>query len=270
MRKSLFFLFVVLINCHAEAFSQTELSYTLVAEIAEKSDFIATDNMGFIYLYDATNIKKYNEKGNLLFTYSALSMGRISSVDVSNPFKIMVFSKDFARLLFLDNKLVSGQSAYILSDLNTMPACVCMSYDNGFWVYDESVKQLFRYDAQYNLQNTSSLISNLVEKDAEPISIKESNNHFLLMNDKENGILVFDRFGTFLKLIPIFVNHFHVYNNQIIYVENDELHFVDIQTMQQGSMALPEKGIRQICIEKQRLVALTKDNMVKIFKIEIE
>ena len=270
MNKNLFFFFLFLISYTIQAFSQTTPEYTLIAEIKEKTDGVVMDNMEHVYIYDATNIKKYDKIGTLLFSYSALSTGKISSVDVYNPFKVMVFSKDFERLVFLDNKLAIQQSTSVLSDLNILSACVCMSYDNGFWVYDESKKQLFRYDAQYNLRNTSQIISNFVEKDIEPLFIKETNSGFLLLNDKENGILIFDRFGTYLKSIPIFTDYFDVYNNQILYIENDLLHSIDIQTLQQGNMPLPEKGIRQVCVEKQKISALTKDNTVKIFQIEMK
>jgi len=270
MYKSILFFFLCFISYIIPIFSQTKPQYTLIAEITEKTDCIAMDNIEHVYTYDATNLKKYDKTGVLLFTYSALSTGRISSVDVYNPFKVMVFSKDFVRLVFLDSKLAIQQSSSVLSDLNILSACVCMSYDNGFWVYDESKKQLFRYDAQYNLRNTSQIITNFVEKDIDPLFIKETNSGFLLLNDKENGILVFDRFGTYLKSLPIFTNYFHLYNNQIIYIENDLLHSIDIQTLQQGNMLLPEKGIQQVCIEKQKIAILTKDNTVKIFQMELK
>ena len=270
MRKKLLFFFLFFVGYYIHLSAQTTPEYTLIAEIKEKTDYIVMDNMEHVYTYDATNIKKYDKIGSFMFSYSALSIGRISSVDVYNPFKIMVFSKDFERLVFLDNKLAIQQSASILSDLNILSACVCVSYDNGFWVYDESKKQLFRYDAQYNLRNTSQMITNFVEKDIDPLFIKETNSGFLLLNDKENGILVFDRFGTYLKSIPIFTDYFYVYNNQIVYIENELLHSIDIQTLQQGKMPLPEEGIQQFCVEKQKIAILTKDNTVKIFKMEMK
>ena len=249
---------------------QAQAHYELVAEIEKKALFITNDKLGNVYTCDGTSLEKYDADGIFLFSYSALSFGKISFVDAYNPFKIMVFSKDFAKLLFLDNKLSSQQSAYILSDFNLLPACVCVSYDNGFWVYDESAKQLFRYDAQHNLQNKSQIISNLVEKDIDPLFIKESDDGFLLMNDKQNGILVFDRFGTFLKLIPIFTDYFQITNRQIVYIEDNLLKSIDIQNINQESMSLPEEGIKQVCIETKKMIVLTKDNTVKIYTMTLE
>ncbi len=259
--------FVLLTKCSA---AQDVSDYDFISEISKKATFITMDKLGCIYACDGISIDKYDENGFFLFSYSALSTGRISFIDAYNPFKTLVFSRDFMRLLFLDNKLAPQQGTYLLSDLNLFPTCVCTSYDNGFWVYDESVKQLFRYDAQQNLSNKSQDISYFTEKDVNPLFIKESESGFLLVNDIENGILVFDRFGTYLKTIPVFTDYFYIMNQQILYVQDDTLRTINIQNLQQMTILLPEKGIRQLCIEKKRMVILTEENMVKVYAIKTE
>jgi hypothetical protein len=250
--------------------AQTPSDYQLIAEINKKATFITMDKLGGIYACDGTTIDKYNEKGEFLFSHSALSTGRISFIDAHNPLKIIVFSKDFMRLLFLDNKLAPQENAYLLSNLNLFPTCVCTSYDNGFWLYDESVKQLFRYDAHQNLSNKSQDITYFAEKEVNPSFIKESESGFLLVNDMENGILVFDHFGTYLKTIPIYTDYFHLMNQQILYVQQDTLKTINIRNLQQMNILLPENGIQQVCIENKKMTVLTKDNTVKIYGIKQE
>lgn len=257
--------FFVLLSAPCAA--QNHSDYSLIKEIHKKTAFITMDKLGYIYACDGISIDKYDEKGNFLFSYSALSTGRISFVDVYNPLKILVFSRDFMRLLFLDHKLAAQQGAYILSDLNIFPTHVCASYDNGFWVYDESMKQLSRYDAQHNVTNKSQNITHFTEKDINPYFIKESESGFLLVNDMGNGILVFDRFGTYLKTLPIFTEHFFVMNLQILYIQNDMLKTIHIQNLQQINIPLPEEGIKQICIDNKKMVVLTKNDTVKIYAL---
>ena len=259
--------FLVLVPKFVMAQSNSE--YNLAAEINKKTLFVTMDKMGNIYTCDGISIDKYDENGNLLFSYSALSTGRISFIDTYNPLKIMVFSKDFMRLLFLDHKLAAQQEAYILSNLTIFPTCVCMSYDNGFWVYDENAKQLFRYDAQQNLTNKSQNITLFAEKELHPSFIKECESGYVLLNDRENGILIFDRFGTYLKTIPVFTDYFYVMNQQILYIENDMLKSIHLQNLQQLTIALPENGIKQVCIENKKMIVLTKNNTVKIYNIRL-
>jgi len=267
MKKQKIILFVIVFLPFFLLQAQPNSDYKLLAEINKKATFISMDKLGNIYASDGISIDKYDENGNHLFAYSALSMGRISFIDAYNPMKILVFSKDFMRLLFLDHKLAAQQGAYILSDLTVFPTCVCMSYDNGFWVYDESVKQLFRYDAQQNLTNKSQNITHFTEKELNPSFIKEIESGEVLLNDTKNGILVFDRFGTYLKTIPIFTAYFYVMNNQILYIQDNTLKSIHIQTLQTLTINLPEKEIQQICIENKKIVVLTKENRTKIYQV---
>ena len=258
--------FFVLLSKFAAAQNASE--YKLITEINKKATFITMDKLGNIYACDGISIDKYDEQGNVLFSYSALSMGRISFIDAYNPLKILVFSQDFMRLLFLDHKLAAQQGAYILSDFNLFPTCVCMSYDNGFWVYDEQVKQLFRYDARQNLSNKSQNISTFTEKEVNPLFIKETESGFLLLNDRENGILVFDRFGAYLKTLSIFTDYFYAINNQILYIQDDMLKSIHIQNLQQLTIPLPETGIQQVCIENKKMIILTKENKVRVYGVD--
>ncbi|MDR2409906.1 MAG: hypothetical protein LBE13_17595 [Bacteroidales bacterium] len=248
--------------------AQSLSDYTLIAEIDKRATFITMDKLGYIYACNGTTVDKYNEHGELLFSYSAFSAGRVSFIDAYNPLKIIVFFKDFMRLVFLDNKLTPQENAYLLSDINLFPTCVCTSYDNGFWVYDESVKQLFRYDAQQKLSNKSQDITYFAEKEINPSFIKESVSGFLLLNDAENGIFVFDHFGTYLKTIPVYTDYFYVMNHQILYVYDDTLKTINIQTLQQMNILLPEKDIQQVCIENKKMTVLTKENTIKIYGIK--
>ncbi|MDR0604955.1 MAG: hypothetical protein LBG80_11695 [Bacteroidales bacterium] len=267
LRIVLYCLFILEIKT---GMAQSLSDFTVIAEIDKKATFITMDKLGYVYACNGTTLDKYNEQGELLFSYSALSTGRISFIDTYNPLKIIVFSKDFMRLAFLDNKLTAQENAYLLSDISLFPTCVCTSYDNGFWVYDESVKQLFRYDAQHKLSNKSQDITYFTEKEVNPSFIKESVSGFLLVNDVENGILVFDHFGTYLKTIPVYTDYFYVMNNQILYVQGDTLKTINIQNLQQMNILLPEKDLQQVCIENKRMTTLTKENTIKIYGIKKE
>ena len=263
----IFLFFALLSPC----FCQTLPKYELLTELEQKADFITLDKLGNLYLCDGSILYKYNANGNLLYTYSAFSKGKISELDVSNPLKVLVFSKDFMQMAFLDQKLAPIQTLGSLSDLNLYaPVCVCSSYDNGFWVYDEILDQLFRYDANRNLSNKSQLLSQIWEKKIVPISIKETESGFLVVNDRENGLLIFDRFGTYLKTIPIFANHLSFLGDMVLYVEGNKLKTIHINTLQETSYPLPQADVLQICIENKKIIVLTKEHTVRIYRVEVK
>ena len=262
------FLFWGIFSFATVSFCQNGAKYELVAELEQKADFIALDKLGNLYLCDGSVLYKYNRDGDLLCTYSAFSKGRITDLDVLNPLKIVVFSKDFMQIALLDQRLAPIQTISSLSDLDLYaPSCVCASYDNGIWIYDEVLDQLFRYDANRNLSNKSQILSKIWEKKTAPISIKETESGLLVVNDSENGLLIFDRFGTYLKTIPIFANRLFFSGNTILYPEGIFLKTIEINTLQENSYPLPLPDILQVCIENNKMFVLTKEHTVQIYEI---
>ena len=264
MNRKCVFLLLLLLLALPKGYCQ---KYELTAELEQKADFISLDKMGNLYLCDGSILYKFDLNGQLLFTYSALSKGRISDLDVSNPFKILVFSKDFMQITFLDQKLSPIQTVNVLTEwVLYAPVCLCTSYDNGVWVYDEMLSQLFRYDAHRKMTNKSQTLSQIWDKKGEIIGIKETETGFLIANDTENGLLIFDRFGTYLKTIPIFASRLFFLEDKVLYVEGDLLKAVEISTLQESNYTLPQNDVLQVCIENKTIIVLTKENKVVIYK----
>jgi glycosyltransferase involved in cell wall biosynthesis len=69
------------------------------------------------------------------------------------------------------------------------------------------------------------------------------------VEDGKTGILVFDRYGTYLKTIPFKnLNSFQVFNDKIIYQPNDSiLKTYNIRTIEETSMKLPQKNNKKQC-----------------------
>jgi hypothetical protein len=84
--------------------AQTE-SYKLLKCIDTTGNRIVNDNLGNIYILEKSSLKKYDADGNFLCSYTELSDGLISGIDVSDPLKIIILNADFGKIKFLDNKL---------------------------------------------------------------------------------------------------------------------------------------------------------------------
>jgi hypothetical protein len=86
--------------------------------IKVKSAFFTTDNIGNIYTVNGDQISKFSPNGDLLKIYSNKKLGKISSVDASNPLRIVVYYKDFARVVLLDSQLSENGEGISLETLN--------------------------------------------------------------------------------------------------------------------------------------------------------
>ncbi len=244
------------------------LDFQLLFSCKEKAELINCDKLGYIYLSNGTNIYKYNQKGEQLCLYSNLKKGKISNIDTYNPMKILVFSKDFLQLTFLDNYLsplnfISGN----LADYNLyQPTLICASHDNGFWVYDDVAEQLFRFDYQGKPTNESISFSQITTEKIIPIQMKESESGYIIVNDSNSGFFIFDQFGTYIKQLPIpKIEHFDIYSDLIVYCKEAQLVALNLNTLNQQVVSLPQNDIHIVAIQDNIIVCLNTEGNVSVY-----
>ena len=164
---------------------------------------VQVDRLEKIYvLYSDNTLDINNNLGLPTYTFANNQKGRISSVDVSNPLKVLVFFKDFGIVSVLDNTLSDVSSIAMnefgYDDVRT----VAGSNDNNIWIYDAAQYRLIKIDNEGNELLASINLTELELNDLNPVDIVESGNKVYVV-DEEIGIVVFDNFGQFIQLLPI-------------------------------------------------------------------
>ena len=196
--------------------------------IYEKFDIVDIDNQGNSYFIKKDQIKKYNIKGELIKIFSNKKLGAISSIDVSNPLRILLFYKDQSAVLFLDSQLSEQSDKLDLNLINLEQSVLaCTSVNNSVWLFNKQNCELVRLDKN-KMINTGNL-NTLLSTDLNPVFMLEYNN-YLYLNDPNIGILIFDIFGTYFKTLPIkSINKFNVIGNKIYYKKENKLFSYEIK-----------------------------------------
>jgi len=167
-------------------------------------DFTAftIDNFDNIYTTSNDVIVKYNSEFDTLF-YSSLKSVLPSSIESSKSFRNLVFDKERGSVIFLDNTLTEIYSEFDLIDLDIMqPVLVCESFNgNAFWVLDETGMQLVKLNQNLEVVTRIDNLGYLFENKETPIQMFEKNDE-LYIHFPNDGIAIFDSFGTFLKYLP--------------------------------------------------------------------
>jgi hypothetical protein len=258
MKKTLLFASFIMAFVIASAQKQ---NFELKKCIDISANRIVNDNLGNVYLLEKSSLMKYDVDGNFLFSYTELGDGLITSVDVSDPLKIVLFNSDFGKIKFLDNKLSIKNDPISLSDLGYNNATlVAASYESGFWIFDPLSNQLVRFDKNLQLSQQSGSISDLIGHEFKPDFLVEYDNS-LYANDPQYGIFVFDRYGTFLKDIPVKnIKSFEIFSNQILYVDKNVLKSLDLKTYDEKKLSLPviDDEIISLTIDAHNMSLLTK------------
>lgn len=168
-------------------------------EVAEKATVYA-DVLDNCYVVEGDRVTKLDSTLNLLYRFRSAN-GSIEQVDASDPFKLLLFQKDFFRITFLDNTLTSlGESLFLPEMDVNFPLFACNSTDGGFWVFDGVQEKLLFFRNGRESSFTSSNLSSLFG-DGKPTHLCY-NGGLLFLGIENQGIAVFDKFGGFKHLLP--------------------------------------------------------------------
>jgi len=242
--------------------------YSLVCKIPIDRGAFTTDNLQNIYIYHGNSIKKYTSQGQLLYNYSNKSYGPITTVDVNDPMKMLVFFKDFPEIVLLDNTLSQNGNPFSPSDVGyPLTTLACTSHDNGVWLYDAQNFQLIRLDVNLNVTQKTGNLAQVIGIDLNPGYLMEYNN-YVYMNDSAQGILVFDSYGTYYKTIPITgLKTFQVRENDLFYVAKNRIHTFHLKTIMEDETMAPDTLATEVRIEKNLLYERYNDTL-RIFEIK--
>jgi hypothetical protein len=241
-------------------------NYALIDTYAVKANSVSVDNFGNFYVTSDNQIVKFDRDGNYQVKFEEVKNGKIGSIDVTNPFKMIVYYPDFMTAVVLD-KFLTYLVSYNFFDLGyTNITAVCSSADGYLWFYDATDYTLKKIDVTGNVQLQSQPVNQQINKIINPNFILEKNGQ-VFVNDPTNGILVFDNFGAYYKTIPIFgLQKFHILQEQIVYYQDEKLRSYNPVTFEARMISLPDTvGVIQAVIDKQR-IAILKNDRIDFYK----
>ena len=163
-----------------------------------EAEKIRVDNLGYLYTTKGTLLSKYDQNLNKISQYDFKANGEITDIDASDPFRLLVFYKNFNRIVFLDNYLAELRDPILLDDLFIYSTnAVCTSTQGSFRVYDNQNSSVNSYNKDLNVIQTGTNLYSLSGNQT-AIKIKESNNFvYVLFNSGE--IVILDKFANFVK-----------------------------------------------------------------------
>jgi hypothetical protein len=227
-------------------------------------DTFTADNLGNIYSVKEDELIKFLPSGKFFVRYSNLKLGTITTVDASNPLKILLYYRDFQQIVFLDDQLSLNSDLVSLEKLGyEQTELVCASTNNGFWIYNKQNNELIRFNENSKKAASTGNLKQVLQRDLNPVSMTEHNN-YLFLNSPETGIYVFDMFGTFSKVISLKdLKEFQVSDNVIYYKKDSSLCSYNYKLFEEGCQSIPN-GVKslKIVFNKNKIISGFKDSIV--------
>ncbi len=235
--------------------------------IKTKLDHFSIDNIGNIYSFKDEELVKYLPTGKFFARYSNLKLGNISTVDATNPLKLLLYYRDFQQIVFLDDQLTQNSESISLESLGYVQADqACAGANNSFWIYSKHNNELVRFnESSKKVASTGNLKQVLRTSDLSPNFMLEYNG-FLFLNCPETGIYVFDIFGAFSKVIGIKkLKQFQVSEDIVYYKKDSALCSYNYKIFEEGCKQIPGcSKSTDLKFSKKKVYCGFKDSVVVV------
>lgn len=204
--------------------SETNIQYILRGQF----NILEVDKLGYTYLVNTNNeILKLDKNYKLLHRYSINRLGTIKNIDVKNPQKIFVYFNEYATIIYLDNTL-SEINRIDLEELGYWGIQgATVARDNNIWLLDYDNLRLIKISEAGRIELSSNEQTEGLAglRDAEP-QLYAKGNQLYLRSDQ--GVSIYDEFGTYLIHHPIKNDLAHFTDKMIILTENKTVKTYDL------------------------------------------
>lgn len=254
-----FALLLLLFSC-VQVCAQTEPKAASIESqnrwIRETVRFFETDALGRIWVVDQKNqIHLYDENGIKKYSFADNRLGPITSIDVSNPLKALIFYGDFGIIRFLDNTLTEVEQIKLQDSGKFFNvAAAALSNDNNIWIYDIQWQRIHKINSSFEILRETNVFNDLGLAGFKPFKLAEKAN-LLVAGSKENGFVIFDNFGQMKK--PITVNDlrdFQFEGNKILCLLSNSMMIQALDPPNPFKLPLPQ-GLNAADVQQVRLTS---------------
>ncbi len=216
-------------------------------------------------LYSLTNkvLHKDGPDGN--FVFNDLQLGKITSVDIVNPLRIVLFYHDTNSVVFLDNKLseIERLNFNNLQEFINVSAATNAS-NNRLWIFntDNQQLELFNYRTNQKQEVSQPFPGRL-------ISQTSNFNYCFTLTDKK--LRAFNIYGSLLKQIDVEGFEKIVQNEEnVIALKENKLYLIkdftgseNMVSVEPLQLSLPEITIKDLQLTQDFLYLYDGKNLLK-------
>ncbi len=248
--------FLVLVLMATVVKAQTRV-YAKIDTVAKA---VYADNLDYIYLLsDREELLKYDQKGVIRWRYSNNRFGKLHSVDVSDPLRVVLFYADFQQVVVLNNNLNEIISYSFAKNGNWLVSAVASANNNSLWVFERNANVLLKLGSTFNEDSRSANFFQLFDEVIVPKKISASD-QFVFVQHNNGQILQFDSFGAFVSVLPIdTVAEYSIASNLVVYLSGTQLARFNPNSLSTSLLQLPVSvPIKQLAVGNKIIAVLTE------------
>ncbi len=254
--KLLSFTLLVFVSCLSVAQVQELDRQRLEAEMFE------LDKLGSFYFVNENILTKTDKDLTVICTYDNFSWGAISLVDVSDPLRVLVFYKDFNRLIYLDKNFAELRDPVLLDDVEFYNVDVlASSQQGGFWIYDNQSVQAINLTQNLNVNQKGTNLYALTEG-AKMINMQISAD-FIVIETEFHEIIVLDKFANYYTKIDNLSGAPICLDNNILYtLDGSLMSSLNLNTNIKSIIDIPISDIKDFEVSGSRIFILSENSLI--------
>ncbi len=170
----------------------------------EVADFFLDPVGKAYYLLDDDRFVTDNRLGDTRYSFYDSSLGSPDYIDVTNPFQILIYYRQYGTVVILDRTLseLDRIDLFAREDLR-QPGAIARSYDNGIWVFDNWDYRLVRLSEEGRIDQQSNNLRLELGVASDPSAIFVDRQAVMLYFPGENRLAVFTNYGKFERWITV-------------------------------------------------------------------
>lgn len=257
MKWSLLFLLLPL-------FANAQFKKIKTFEVKDNIVFAAVDRPGDLYIgLHAGIIQKYSVDGLHLASTKNSSLPTL--FDPRDGARLFSYRKESESYQFLNPLLEEVSSTKVDQALAIAPYLVCTFGDQALAILDSADWSIKRTNIKTSIVYTEASIQSLISEKTKITFMREYQN-FIFLLDQNKGILVLNSLGKLIKTIEAKgLVYFNFLGEELYYLADGQLKFIDLFTAEERSLALPEPS--EVALLTDERLYLIHQNKVNIFTI---
>ena len=222
----------------------------------------AIDRAGDFYIVlQSGEIHKYDKNGIALGSYA--HDGIPTLFDPANAIRLLVYYKKGQQFSWLSPDLSVNPFQTIDPSLAIDPSLICPAGDQNMWLLDNSdlsLKKVSYRDSR--VLNEFSIRDQFKEN---RFTLMREYQNFLFLFDPGSGMYVYNSLGKQIRKIQTSgLTSFNFLGEELYYIENAKIKFLDLFTAEARELPLPEPA--QFALLTDERMILATFNQVEIFE----
>ena len=171
--------------------------FALTLKVSQDIVDFTVDNMGNIYVLNSDNqLKKLSARGDSLAVFNDVRRyGKITTIDATNPLKLLVYYREFTTVVELDRFLNLINTVDLRKQNILQAKAIGLAYENNIWVFDELDAMLKRIKDDGSLVDQTTDFRQLFDSVPDPTVICDRGD-LVYLYDPAKGVYIFDHYGT--------------------------------------------------------------------------